>query len=127
MLVPVYTSAFLEIGNTLSRKSLFFPFFYEKRYVQSFEVIGLKIKLNRPPFCFELGLQVSQPCEMQIEGFPCQPNIITLAPGAVNTGLFLNYCVGVEMTGFGYTTAETETSVQVKELELLAKLEVRQV
>lgn len=49
------------------------------------------------------------------------------SPGAVNTGLFFNYCVGVEMTGFGYTTAETETSVQVNELELLAKLEMRQV
>lgn len=47
--------------------------------------------------------------------------------GAVNAGLFLNYCVGVEMTGFSYTTAETETSVQVNELELLVKLEVRQV
>lgn len=49
------------------------------------------------------------------------------SPGAVNAGLFLNYCVEVEMTGFGYTTEETETSVQVNELELLAKLEVRQV
>lgn len=49
------------------------------------------------------------------------------SPGAVNAGLFLNYCVGVEMTGFGYTTEETETSVQVNELELLAKLEERQV
>lgn len=28
--------------------------------------------------------------------------------GAVNTGLFLNYCAGVEMTGFGYTTAESK-------------------
>lgn len=31
------------------------------------------------------------------------------------------------MTGFGYTAAETETSVQVNALELLAKLDERQV
>lgn len=31
------------------------------------------------------------------------------------------------MTGFSYTTAETETRVQVNELELLAELEVCQV
>ena len=49
------------------------------------------------------------------------------SPGAINAGLFLNYCVGVEMTGFGYTAAETETSVQVNALELLAKLDERQV
>lgn len=67
---------------------------------------------------------------MHIEGLPCQPNIIMLALPLLELLMlvcFLNYCVGVEMTGFGYTTAETETSVQVNELELLAKLDVRQV
>lgn len=47
--------------------------------------------------------------------------------GAINAGLFWNYCVGVEIAGFGYTTAETETRTQVNDLELLAKLGVRQV
>ena len=59
---------------------------------------------------------------------PAQHHYIgSSSPGAANTGLFLNYCAGIEMTGFGYTAAETETGVQVNELELLAKLELRQV
>lgn len=49
------------------------------------------------------------------------------SPGAINAGLFLNYCVGIEITGFSFTTVETRTGVQVNELELLAKLKGCQV
>lgn len=53
---------------------------------------------------------------MQIQGFalPARHHYTgSSSSGAINDGLFLNYCVGVEMTGLGYTTAETETSAQV--------------
>lgn len=60
---------------------------------------------------------------MQMEGLarPAQHHYIgSSSLEAVNTGLFFNYCSGLEMTGFGSTTAETETCVGVNGFEFLA-------
>lgn len=101
-----------------------------KQHVQSFDAIGLRVKLNTPPFFFEHGLQLSQPSEMRLQiadrGFAL-PAYIAGRASAVSTSLFQDYCIGVEITGFDYTTAETETSVQVNKLNLLVKLELHQV
>lgn len=81
----------------------------------------------------ELQQQVSQPCEIDYcpdRGFDvsARHHFTGSSPcGAINAGLFLSYCAGVEITGSSYTTAQTQTLVQVNELELLAKLEVCQV
>lgn len=52
VLVPVCTSAYLEIGKLSSRGSSFFL------------GVGLRLRLNRAAV-FELGLHVSQPCDIE--------------------------------------------------------------
>lgn len=62
------------------------------------------------------------PCEVRCRQTGCRADPASLR----NVGLFLSYCAGVQMAGLGYITAQMQTDVQINELELLAKLEVRQ-
>lgn len=107
MLVPVYTRAHLKTGNLKVQRIPILLFCDLAKGCLSFD--GTFHCLVRLTSNADRGF-----------GSPAQHHYIGSSPlEAVNTGLFFNYCSGHEMTGFGSTTAETETCVGVNEFEFL--------